>query len=178
MMTLKESVEAVKKYFSLEELVSKDVFERYGAQAWTFFDPRALETLYILRKDILQVPLVVNNWKSGGQHQQRGLRANMDSMMLAKADEYFTAKYLGKKSEKELEELRKKKLYYMTAHSLGNGFDFSSGKMTASDMRKKIEENKDMLPYPIRLENDKSAPTWCHFDMENITNDKIQYFGV
>lgn len=176
MMTLKQAVTAIQQYFRLEELVSKIVFLRYGVQAWTFFDPRALETFYVIRKDILGVPLVCNNWLSGGSYQERGLRTIMDTMLRSKV-----AEYLGKqgkcRTDKEREQLMID-LLYIPAHSLGNGFDFSSGKMSADDIRKKIVANKDKLPYPIRLEYPKNGKSmgWCHFDMENMTDDKIQIF--
>lgn len=60
------------KYFKIEELVSRSIFEKYGDIAWQFFDPLALRTLDQIREQFGQ--LLVNNWHSGGTLQYRGYR--------------------------------------------------------------------------------------------------------
>ena len=143
-MDTKEIIAEVNKFFDIRELVSKAVYDKYQTSAWRFFDPRLLETLIVLRKDILCVPLVCNNWRSGGTLQQRGLRENTCPIV----------------SEKT-----KAGTLYLTAHSLGMAVDLSSGKMDAGRMRKLIKEHADKLPYPIRMEAGESAPTWLHVDV-------------
>ena len=63
----------IPRYFTLEELVPQDVFHALGDRAWILLDGRILWTLDALR-ETLDVPLVVNNWKAGGNFQQRGFR--------------------------------------------------------------------------------------------------------
>ena len=48
------------KHFNTEELVSKQVFDVIGDDAIRLFDPKALETLEVIR-EILNVPLICNN---------------------------------------------------------------------------------------------------------------------
>ena len=40
------------EYFDLEELVCPDVFNKFGQQAWSFFDDRFLLTLDTLRRKL------------------------------------------------------------------------------------------------------------------------------
>lgn len=142
--TYKNITEELGEYFSIQELVSKAVWERYGENAWRFLDPRLIHTLLVLRRDILRVPLVCNNWKSGGTLQQRGLRENTSDIVKSK-----TAK--GQ--------------MYLSAHTTGQAVDLSSGRMSANDMREAIVILADLLPYPVRIEDGESAPTWLHIDV-------------
>lgn len=48
------------KYFTVEELVSKEVYELLGDEAIKLFDPKAIEVLEDVR-EILNVPLICNN---------------------------------------------------------------------------------------------------------------------
>ena len=135
------------KYFDLREVVSKQVFDRYGQQAWQFFDPRLLAVVVWLRKG-MNIPLVCNNWANGGKWQQRGFRSNMDGVVYDKTQ-------AGK--------------LYCTAHGRGQGIDLSSGKASAQQIRQWVRDNADTCPFPIRLEDDISAPTWVHIDVCNLT---------
>lgn len=145
-----------KRYFDLREVVSKQVYERYGEQAWQFFDPRLLEVVLWLRKR-LGIPLVCNNWANGGKFDERGFRANLDPMV---ADKTKAGKL------------------YCSAHCLGKGIDLSSGRISAPHIRQWIKNHLPEVPYPIRLESDKSAPTWVHIDVCNVTDKMIVEFSV
>ena len=61
------------KHFQTWELVSPDVHEKFGDQAWMFFNPSILISLDGIR-DYFGKPVTVNNWKQGGSFQWRGLR--------------------------------------------------------------------------------------------------------
>lgn len=147
-----ETIQQLKRYFALSELVGKDVYAKYGDFAWAFFDPRLLEVLLWLREG-LGVPLVCNT----SAMQQRGLRTNLSPLVQDKT---------------------KAGALYLSAHCLGKGVDLSSGSMTAAKMRRWVRANIASCPHPIRIENDKSAPTWVHIDVMNITNNKLQEFNV
>lgn len=140
----KNIVERCKKYFGIKELVSRTVYEKHGEKAWIFLDARLLETLLVLREDVLKVPLVINDWSFGGKNQQRGLRENISQIVSAKT----------KKGE-----------LYLSSHTMGRAFDCVSAKMSAVEMRRLIVEKAYKLPYPIRVESGSSAPTWLHFDV-------------
>lgn len=137
-------IEKVKKYFDLEELVCPHVYNNKGlrAMAWDFFDPRLLETLYVIREK-LEKAIYVNNWAIGGGLSQRGLRCNVCILVAEKT---------------ALEKV------YMSAHIQGNGIDFDVKGMSAEEVRTWIVENQEILPHPIRLE---SGVSWIHMDMRN-----------
>ena len=141
----------IQKYFKLQELVCPDVYRKYGDRAWSFFDPRLLETLFFLREKIGR-PFVVNNWKIGGKFSQRGLRCNLCD--------------LNKKATLN-------DRVYMSAHSQGQGVDFDVKGMQAHEVRKLIIEIQEELPYPIRLENNVS---WVHLDVRD-AGKKVYVFN-
>ncbi len=153
---MNEVLKEFQKYFNLKEVVSKQVYNRYGEQAWQFFDTRLFEVVVWLRKGT-GLPLVCNNWANGGSLSQRGFRANLDPMV---ADKTKAGKL------------------YCSAHCLGKGIDLSSGKASAKEIRAWIRWNIASCPYPIRLESDKSAPTWVHIDVCNATNQKLIEFDA
>lgn len=153
---MNEELKAFQKYFDLREVVSKKTFDRYQQQAWQFFDPRLLAVVVWLR-DGMKIPLVCNNWAKGGKFDERGFRSNLDPLCLEKTK-------AGK--------------LYCTAHGRGQGIDLSSGKASANEIRQWIRKNINSCPYAIRLENDKSAPTWCHIDVCNTTDKKLVEFSV
>lgn len=141
MMTRLEIIGQLRAFFDVSELVCPHTYKRFGEAAWQFFDTCTLETLLVLRRDILCVPIVVNNT----EHTQRGFRCNLCSIV---------------KSQKK---------QYLSAHLMGKGVDAVSSQMTAQQMRDKIIENEDKLPYPIRIEDGVS---WLHFDTFDPSNGK------
>lgn len=147
-----DTIQNIKRYFALPELVGRDVYAKYGEFAWTFLDYRLLDVILWLREGI-GVPLVCNT----PALQQRGLRTNLSPLVQEKT--------------------RAGKIY-LSAHCLGKGVDLSSGKMSAKDMRKWIKQHIDECQHPIRLEGDKSAPTWLHIDVMNISGNKLVIFEV
>lgn len=147
-------IKELKQYFSIKELVCKHVYNKFGEKSWQFLSTDILHVLLVLRKDILKAPLVVNNWAAGGSVTQRGLRCNICQLVADKT---------------------KANTVYVSAHSLGRGFDMQSSKMTAAKMRELIEQNADKLPCNVRIERDV---TWLHIDTyDNDATSKITYFN-
>lgn len=144
-------------FFKIYELVDKNVFDKFGEDAWKFFDEQLLETILVLRKKIIKQPMLCNNWKSGGQYSQRGLRENIAPMVWSKTNAG---------------------VMYLSAHCLGKAADFSSSKVSADEMRRLIKENQKELPYKVRIESGESAPTWLHIDVmtSHTQKDKILWF--
>ena len=132
-------ISELKEYFIIEELVCPHAL-KFGDNAWQFIDTEILHTLLILRRDILKVPLVCNDYKWKGKNSQRGLRCNVCQLVKDKSA---------------------KGISYLSAHVNGAAFDLVSKYMTAETMRKLIKEHKDLLPYNIRIEADVS---WLHID--------------
>lgn len=150
-MSRTEIIKELRRYFDVEELVCPDVLKKYGERAWQFFDTALLHTLLVVRRDILKVPLYAND---GVSFTQRGLRCNLCELNKSKTDS---------------------RNLYMSAHSLGKAVDMVSPKMTAQQMRDKIAENADLLPYNVRMERDVS---WLHIDTYDTGNgEKITYFN-
>lgn len=147
-----DTIENIKHYFALPELVGREVAAKYGELAWAFIDTRLLEVILWLREGI-GIPLVCNT----AALQQRGLRTNLSPIV---------------------QEKTKAGKMYLSAHCLGKGVDLSSSEMSAKDMRKWIMQHIAECPHPIRLEGDKSAPTWLHIDVMNITDNKLVIFEV
>lgn len=149
-----ELIKKLKQYFKIEELVCKHVYDKYREdQIWSFFSMQSLETLLVLRRDILKVPLVINSWKDN--YTQRGLRCNLCAI------------------PKERTRLEK---VYMSAHCTGEAFDITVKGMTAEQARRKIDDMQDFLPYPVRME---SGVTWLHIDTYDEGNGKkVNYFSA
>ena len=153
--TRENTIKELKKYFDIRELVSKAVWLKFGESAWRLFDTRLLAVLLALRADILKVPLVCNNWQSGGTLQQRGFREN-------------TAQIVADKT--------KENKMYLSAHTIGQAVDLSSPKMNADVMRNLIVQMKNKLPYKVRMEKSENAPTWVHIDVMSCGSSKIEWF--
>jgi hypothetical protein len=114
------------KHFNTEELVSKQVYDVIGDDAIKLFDPKVLESLEAIR-EILNVPLICNNWVEGGSRDDCGYRDKLCTIGASKS-----------------------------LHKYGKAFDLISNKLTAQEMRDLIIKNQDKLPHNIRLEDEVS----------------------
>ena len=152
-------IEAIEKYFTIEELVGKETFNKYGKNSFKFLSSDILETLLILRLNIGK-KITVNNWKWGGSFSQRGLRSNVQSILKNKT----TSNRL-----------------YLSAHVLGKAFDLDVDGMTAPEVREWIKENQNLFPHKIRLERLAKGKqiNWVHIDtMNEEKNPHIYEFDV
>ena len=77
-------------------------------------------------------------WCNGKGKTERGLRCNRCSIVRGKSG------------------------VYLSAHCLGKAGDFTVTGMTAEQARRKIVQNADLLPCPVRLEKGVS---WLHMDV-------------
>ncbi|MFR9565949.1 MAG: hypothetical protein SNH13_01685 [Rikenellaceae bacterium] len=123
-MTREEIIEELSRYFSVEELVCKHTLQRHGERAWQFLSSSYLETLLIVRRDILGVPMTCNH----SQATQRGLRCNMCDIVKGASRNY------------------------LSAHVLGCGGDFTVDGMSAARARELIKERQELLPCAVRVE--------------------------
>ena len=139
-MTRQECINRLKTKFKISELVCTDVYNKFGEGAWRFLDDKILQTLYILRFEIFDAPITINNGKN---YTQRGLRCNRCQLV------------------------RSKSTSYLSAHVLGKAFDLDVKGYTAEQARKKIKENLAKFPFPIRMESDVS---WLHIDVIDMGN--------
>lgn len=143
------------KYFKIQELVSKQTYEKYGEKSWIFLDERLILTLDALR-EYFNDPITVNNWLWGGNLQQRGLRTNCDEIVKNKT---------------------LKNSLYVSQHCLGKAVDFNVKNHTVKDVYKVILENPKAFPYIKRIENINKTPTWVHIDIANTENENIIIFN-
>ncbi len=152
-------LQEIKKYFCIEEFVSKAVYKKYGDKAWQFLSPRLLHTMLVVRKE-LGKSITINNWKWGGKFSQRGLRENTCHMVMKK-------NRLGK--------------IYLSAHLTGNAVDFDVKGMEAMDVRILLAGISAKLPYKIRLENEMNGKqiSWVHLDVySHEDNPKVHLFNI
>ena len=112
------------KHFKIQELVCPEVYKKYGERAWMFIDPELIETLDIIREKILNKPMIVNNWASGGGYTQRGLRCNICQLVRDKT---------------------KNGKLYLSAHNFGKAIDATVEGMTAEEARRLIIKNQILL---------------------------------
>ena len=158
-MTDEKIYKEIKTYFKIQEFVSPKVYNKYGENAWKFLCPRLLHTMLIVRT-LVDKPITINNWHTGGSFKQRGLRSNLG---------YIFAKYF------------KRGKLYLSGHVLGRAVDFDVKGMTAEEVRQWLKTISKHLPYKIRLEHKMKGKfiTWVHLDLIwEAKNKKIYFFNV
>lgn len=138
-MTRNELISKLKKNFDIRELVCPHCYKKFGEGSWQFLSTELLSTLYKLRYEIFQQPIIINNWHKGGKYDERGLRCNMCSIVN------------GKKS------------VYLSAHCLGKAIDFNVGKLKSEEVFPVIKYNAHRFDYPIRVERGTNG--WTHIDV-------------
>jgi hypothetical protein len=138
-------------YFSIDELVCEDVYNKFGKDAFKFFDPKLLITLDTLR-DRIGRPIFINNWMVHGKFSQRGLRCIRCEIV---QDKIMSGEL------------------YMSAHCLGKGADCEVQGMLAEETRQWIIKNAKWWPYSIRLEADVN---WVHIDVMANSDEKVTLF--
>ena len=124
------------KFFSLAELVPPEVFTRRGEKAWELLRPDALEMLDRLRTQF--GPCTVNNWQSGGQYKESGLRA----FLTLTGAEYSMHKY-------------------------GGAFDCKFRNATPEEVFQFVTNLPEKFPRITAVEDVAFTPTWFHFDVRN-----------
>lgn len=100
-------------HFGIWEIVDKSTYEKFGEQAWQFFNPAILISIDGVR-DYFGKPVTVNNWRDGGQFQWRGLRPLSCDVGAAYG-----------------------------LHRFGGALDFDVKGLTAEEIRQEILKNKN-----------------------------------
>ena len=148
----------IPKWFQLYELMPPELYtydmmvsEEARERAFAaFFDEKLLITIDVVR-EIIGLPLICNTWFQDGNRKNCGYRSKTCSV--------------GVKNSQ---------------HKLGKAVDLICHKMSAEEMRQRIKENEDKLPYPIRIEDGENI-TWLHIDTKEFNKSqncrgKICYF--
>lgn len=153
-MTRTELIHELKNHFDIRELVCSHTFEKFGERSWQFLDTNLLETLLIVRRDILKVPMVINNYHTGGNFSQRGFRCNICQIPKDKT-------------------LRGQ--MYLSAHCNGAGIDFDALGLTVAQVHQLIKDNIHLLPCKVRME---AGVNWNHLDIyDDPKADKFSTFN-
>ena len=116
------------KYFRIEELVPKELYDVLGEKmCWKLFDDRLIEMLDKIKEKFPDGSMTVNNWVWGGDRNWSGLR------------------------------LPGKPYYSPTSqHSLGKAIDAVFSAYTAEEVRHGIMANIEEFPYIKGIEDDVS----------------------
>lgn len=118
-------INSLRHYFRIEELVCDHIYDEWGERSWQFLDTDFLHCLLIIRRDILQRPMICNNKTL----TQRGVRCNLCDLVNEKKD------------------------LYMSSHILGKAGDFTILGIEAEEARALIKSNAHLLPCNIRIES-------------------------
>lgn len=145
--TRDDIIRELHKYFQIRELVCEHTFSKWGERAWQFLDTNYLACLLVIRRDILQLPMVCNH--DGAN--QRGLRCNCCELV------------------------RDKGSVYLSSHVLGKAGDFTVQGITAQEARSRIRNMAHLLPCPIRMEGGVSWLHFDVLPQYGIT-DKVYEF--
>ena len=122
------------RHFRIEELVSPEVFQKFGDSAWMFFSEDTLRDADTVR-DTWPNAIIINNWLWGGTLKQCGLRSNIDQIPKDKT--------------------RRGQLY-LSAHCMGKAFDFHDSKGN----NKKLWEHLYALMLAGRLKSLRRMENW------------------
>lgn len=142
------------KYFKIQELVSPQVFNKFGDFCWRFFSDEIKEDLDTIRK-YHGFGITINDWVFGGnRYSQCGFRSNLDPLV------------------------KSKKTLYCSAHCMGKAFDLHSSYSNLK-LYKDIETLKKdgILKAISRIESKQSTKNgWVHID--ELCTDKANELEV
>ena len=122
------------RHFRIEELVSPEVYQKFGDSAWMFFSEDTLRDADTIR-DTWPYAIIINNWLWGGTLKQCGLRSNLDQIVKDKT--------------------RRGQLY-LSAHTMGKAFDLHD----KYGRNKKLWEHVYALMLAGRLKTLKRMENW------------------
>ena len=141
------------KYFKIQELVSKIVYDRYGDFCWRFFSDDFKKDLDTIREHH-KSGLTINDWVFGKTNfSQCGFRSNLDPMVKGKTT------------------------LYCSAHCMGKAVDLHSKDNVKlwNDCKYLIENGK--LKTIKRLESQESTKNgWVHVDCFETNDGKLEVF--
>jgi len=124
------------KYFYLQEFVPKQIWTKYGEKSIWFVDERVI-TLALAYREFFDVPIIINNWHTGGEYMYRGYRPPRVNI---------GAEY--------------------SQHKFGRAFDCSTATLTATQMLERIKADWTYFKSLglTTIENPNFTPGWLHSD--------------
>lgn len=124
-------------YFTLAEFVPKDIYTKWGDSSLWFVDQRLINSIIWLREQLGE-PLVINNWATGGSHQNRCFRPPGNTVGAS-----------------------------LSQHRFGRAADFDSPDMKVSEIYKWLISNQEKVVKETSfttIEDLAHTPTWIHLD--------------
>jgi hypothetical protein len=140
------------KYFGIKELVSKLVYDKFGDTCWQWFDADILQDLDTIRESWGK-PIIINNWATGGNLSQCGLRTNADPLVKAKT------------------------IPYCSRHCFAKAFDLHDKAGSHQALWTHVQNlilNKKLKRFN-GLEKFSSTPTWTHVEADNISSNILTF---
>ncbi|TAJ71168.1 MAG: hypothetical protein EPO45_20325 [Sphingobium sp.] len=136
----------ISKNFVLQEFVYPEAFAKHGADAIDFIDKKLIDIAEFIRTKI-GVPITINNWHTGGQFKESGLR-NPNTTTGAK----------------------------LSQHKLGKAIDTKAKGYDGQKWYDFVKANSKAL-YDLgvrRIEHKSLATTWLHIDLKEHGKKCIQ----
>jgi hypothetical protein len=126
----------VSEHFILEEFINPDTFKREKDNGLSLIDKKLFDIAEFIRVD-LGVPITINDWHTGGQYHESGLR-DKNSTTGAK----------------------------LSQHKLGKAIDVKAKGYGGAEWYDYVKKNaKKLYDLGVRRIEDKSiATTWLHID--------------
>lgn len=131
--------------FILEEFICPEIYAIWGELSLWFIDSRIIDIAQFLRTR-LNKPCTINNWHSGGQYKESGLRS-------------FNTTTGGKFSD----------------HKFGRAIDLKIKDTSPAQVHQFIKDNLAALSLLglTTLENLEFTPTWSHLSTRNWGDHKL-----
>lgn len=137
------------KNFILQEFVPKEIYQVWGEKSIQFLDFRIVEFAQLIRDNLGQ-RIVINNWHTGGQFNESGLRS-----FLTKTGTRMSQHKFGRAVDLKLVDLKNMPL-------------FDSGKI----LRQEVQKNWDVYKHLITT-TEADTTTWAHFDCRYTGSDDL-----
>ena len=136
----------VSEHFILEEFINPETLKVEKENSLKLIDKRLIDIAEFIRVD-LGLPITINNWHTGGQYHESGLR-----------DKNTTT---GSK---------------LSQHKLGKAIDVKAAGYGGAEWYSYVKKNaKKLYDLGVRRIEDKSiATTWCHIDTKEHGGKFIQ----
>ncbi len=124
----------ISEHFDLREVVTPEAYAALGDKAIILMDKRIIDVCEELR-NYFDEPITINNWHSGGQYHESGLR-NFDTTTGAKYSQ----------------------------HKYGRALDLKFTHVTPEEVRNEIREMFDHFSKFGLTTIEQSTATWVHID--------------
>lgn len=158
------------KYFSLQELVSPNIYGYYGDRAWRFLDHRILRAADIIR-GLVDCPCVINTWslnQTNAWWKDNRFSSGYRNPLIHDHKHYLNTG--------QIKIIIQPDHYYnpTSQHSHGRAVDMLCRDHTAEQLRQIVYKNRDSFFGLITGIED--GVSWLHIDCGNRTPNHLDQF--